>query len=287
MTMPTITGSIPAAPLVDEHSILLWQACAYADEVTDAAGSAQAFAPARYGMLTFLHYRLLPYLATEESRLRPTQLRDTHMADLLVMDHQRIRADVENVESSRSRDLASLAAQALVARLARHIQREQIWVADATAGAVGRVDTEDWELLLRMSDDIDVDSLPTNWRQDLLLRRLQAMHRGETLSLHASRNLHDLWQRQYAVDRDSHGWVYEQDGPRRWDVRITRRDSEALHETGQSLWLDSSATDGAHEEPDMGGDAACWAHLVCPQCGRLNADEHPETCEACGAAWNE
>jgi quercetin dioxygenase-like cupin family protein len=35
---------------------------------------------------------------------------------------------------------------------------------------------------------------------------------------------------------------------------------------------------------DQGGDAACWAHRVCVECGRLNAAQHPEVCENCGAA---
>jgi hypothetical protein len=34
-----------------------------------------------------------------------------------------------------------------------------------------------------------------------------------------------------------------------------------------------------------GGDAACWAHRVCPECGRLNEAERPEICEACGAEF--
>jgi len=38
-------------------------------------------------------------------------------------------------------------------------------------------------------------------------------------------------------------------------------------------------------EREEGGDSACWAHRVCPQCGRLNQAEHPEACEACGAAF--
>jgi uncharacterized protein (DUF2249 family) len=226
MTMTTTSAPTPLSPLVDEHSVLLWQACAYADEVAEAAQSGQELVPALHGMLAFLHYRLLPYLVAEESRLRPTRLRDTHMTDLLVMDHQRLRADVENLEAIRSRDLAGLAAQALVDRLDRHVQREESWVADATAGAAGRVDIEDWQLLLRMSDDIEVDSLPPDWREDLVLRRLQAMRAGEALSLRSSHDLHALWQRNYAIGRNSHAWVYQQEGPRRWDVRITRHDSE-------------------------------------------------------------
>jgi hypothetical protein len=39
------------------------------------------------------------------------------------------------------------------------------------------------------------------------------------------------------------------------------------------------------EGPELGGDAACWAHRVCPECGRLNAAEHPVVCEACGARF--
>ena len=37
-----------------------------------------------------------------------------------------------------------------------------------------------------------------------------------------------------------------------------------------------------HEEV---GDSACWAHRVCPECGRLNQAEHPDACEACGVAF--
>lgn len=42
------------------------------------------------------------------------------------------------------------------------------------------------------------------------------------------------------------------------------------------------------EEPrrEEGGDAACWAHRVCQECGRLNEAEHPLVCEACGAAFD-
>jgi uncharacterized protein (DUF2249 family) len=217
----------PAAPLVDEHSVLLWQVCAHADAVAEAAGSGADFAPALHGMLTFLHYRLLPYLVAEESRFGPAQLRDERMADLLISDHQRLRADVENLESSRTRSLTGIAAAALVTRLDRHVRREECWVEDACSGAKSGVDVEDWDLLMRLSDVIDVDSLPAVCRDDLVLRRLLAMRCGETLRLHATRNLHDLWRRQQAVDPGSHAWVYGQDGPTRWDVRITRRDRGA------------------------------------------------------------
>jgi hypothetical protein len=36
---------------------------------------------------------------------------------------------------------------------------------------------------------------------------------------------------------------------------------------------------------DEGGDSACWAHLVCPQCGLINAAAHPVRCERCRATF--
>ncbi|MEO8889407.1 MAG: hypothetical protein ABI429_09015 [Jatrophihabitantaceae bacterium] len=38
------------------------------------------------------------------------------------------------------------------------------------------------------------------------------------------------------------------------------------------------------EEPE-GGDAVCWAHRVCQECGRLNEAERPIVCENCGARF--
>jgi hypothetical protein len=38
-------------------------------------------------------------------------------------------------------------------------------------------------------------------------------------------------------------------------------------------------------ELDEGGDPVCWAHLVCPECGLLNATRHRRRCEGCGASF--
>jgi rubrerythrin len=43
------------------------------------------------------------------------------------------------------------------------------------------------------------------------------------------------------------------------------------------------AAAGIHEVAG-GGDPACWAHRVCPECGRLNEAEAPTVCERCGAS---
>jgi hypothetical protein len=29
---------------------------------------------------------------------------------------------------------------------------------------------------------------------------------------------------------------------------------------------------------DAGGEAACWAHLVCPECGAITSEGHQDSC---------
>jgi hypothetical protein len=114
--------------VTDEHSLLLWQACAYADELTDDVRQGRSFAASYDALVEFLHHRLLPYLDDEERRLPPGQLRDDHLATLIRTEHARLRADVDNIEGSRTRGVLALSAESLVDRLERHVHREEAWV---------------------------------------------------------------------------------------------------------------------------------------------------------------
>lgn len=116
------------ATLSDEHSILLWQTCAYAEDLIDAVRAGRRATQARDALLEFAHYRLVPYLSEEEGRLPSTPLRDDHLWQLLLDDHARIRLGVENINASRTRELLALSARGLVERLDRHIRREETWV---------------------------------------------------------------------------------------------------------------------------------------------------------------
>lgn len=209
----------PAPAIVDEHSVLLWQTCAFADELMAAARSGRRLAPAFDAMLEFLHYRLLPYLTEEEHRLPAGELRDEHLAQLLAADHARLRTDVETLESSRTRRVLGLAAGALVDRLDRHVRREESWVSDPWAGR-GPDDSGEWALPLLLGDEVDVDALPPDGRDGLVIQRLQWMRPGDTVRLRAGHDLHSLWR----LHHGSHVWVYERSGPRQWQVRVTRRD---------------------------------------------------------------
>ena len=208
------------APVDDEHSVLLWQTCAYADDLGDAARSGRRLTAAYDAMLEFLHYRLLPYLRDEERNLPPARLRDEHMMRLLLSDHNRLRADVDNIESSRTRRVLTLATEAFVDRLDRHVRREEAWIRPADTAAP---DVESWALPLLLDDEIDVDALPKDHRTTLLCRRLMWLRPGETVRLDSRSDLHPVWRAVRVPDHDAYGWVYEEDGPTRWRARITRR----------------------------------------------------------------
>lgn len=114
--------------LTDEHALLLWQACAHADDVAEAALTGRLLTPSVSALSGFLHHRLLPYLAVEEEQLATNELHDEHLVRMLLSDHSRIRADVDNIEASTTRPLLAIAASAIVARLERHAEREEAWV---------------------------------------------------------------------------------------------------------------------------------------------------------------
>ena len=36
-------------------------------------------------------------------------------------------------------------------------------------------------------------------------------------------------------------------------------------------------------DAEDGGDAVCWLHRLCPECGAMPTGEHPQKCWRCGA----
>jgi hypothetical protein len=114
--------------VMDEHSLLLWQTCAYADDLTDALRDGRPFTGSYQALIDFLHERLLPYLRDEEGRLPAARLRDDHLAPLIGSEHARLRADVSSIEDSRTLELLAMATERLVDRLERHVSREESWL---------------------------------------------------------------------------------------------------------------------------------------------------------------
>jgi uncharacterized protein (DUF2249 family) len=218
------------ARLTDEHSVLLWQTCAYADDLVDNVHSDAGLSVSLETTLRFLHYGLLPYLRLEERQLAGSDLGDAHLTHLLVSEHDEIRAVVDTIETSRTRQALSIATRSLIERLDRHVRREDACVMESVSTvrcAMAYREAHDWALPLMLSDHVDLDALPSGNRDTLVLERLQHMRPGDVLHLHADYDMHRLFCRQHTRDPGRHAWVYEQDGPHEWTVRVTRREPDS------------------------------------------------------------
>lgn len=53
--------------------------------------------------------------------------------------------------------------------------------------------------------------------------------------------------------------------------------------TGEVPLDEAAARVEAGSEAEVGGEAACWAHLVCPQCGAMESEGHQPGCPAAPA----
>jgi uncharacterized protein (DUF2249 family) len=211
----------------DEHAILVWQTCGYVEDFGDAARAGVGQVSAFDLLLRFLHYRLLSYLSAEERQLAAGDLKPAQRVQQII-DHFEIREAVEAIEAAETEAGALLASDALVTALDAHVRGEESWMpehggsaSDVSAGA-----TAGWALPLLLTDDIDLDTLPTGFADELVLTRLQRMRCGEALRLRSHRDLASLWQQVRTRCPGEHTWAYETTGPENWVARITRREAD-------------------------------------------------------------
>ncbi len=225
---PTHTVLDPRDALSDEHTVLLWQICAYVDELIDAARTGRGLIRAFETLLKFLHYRLVPYLVAEEQDLAAHGLQPAHRIQQLT-EHNEIRETIEAIEAAETESRTLLATAALVTRIDQHARCEQSWIAnnDHRASEVVHDDSAaGWVLPLLLTDDIDLDTLPAEAADALVLTRLLRMRCGEMLRLRARHDLHPLWRQLRARNHGDHAWVYETAGPENWVACITRLETD-------------------------------------------------------------
>lgn len=43
--------------------------------------------------------------------------------------------------------------------------------------------------------------------------------------------------------------------------------------------------DADGDDGDSGGDAVCWLHRLCPECGAVPVEEEPARCWRCGTPY--
>ena len=61
---------------------------------------------------------------------------------------------------------------------------------------------------------------------------------------------------------------------------VTDREPQPRARTGQRPELPGAEPRDDDEEEPPGGESACWARLVCPECGAMTTEGHHPGCTA-------
>lgn len=186
--------------MIGEHRVLSASAGRLASAPDGAAAAEQA------GQIAEL---FAAHVARENDILLPALLarRDADLAALLAQMHHRTEEAGRAVPASADRATGLPAAvMVLLPEAAAPLGRpSHEWYPPA----VGRV--------------IELDVLPPDQAAEAAARRLMRMHRDERLEIRSGRDPISVWRRIDELAPGRYGFVYLEDGPVHWRVRITRR----------------------------------------------------------------
>jgi uncharacterized protein (DUF2249 family) len=216
--------------LADEHALLLAQVASRVGRVMAAREWPAAELRA---LASYLRAEVLRQAEDEEWLLFPARHTAQDFAQL-ARDHDRLRAGTEILEQaaagagSRSRAQVAAVSRDLLGHLKRHLAAEE--QALVTADAPGQVPAttepgsrqHGWYPLTEGSV-IDLDAIPPGEVTDAVVDRIMRLRRGERLELRSSRDPEAVWQRIDQISPGRYGFAYQQDGPARWRVQVTRR----------------------------------------------------------------
>jgi uncharacterized protein (DUF2249 family) len=149
-------------------------------------------------------------------------------------DHVRLRRATEVLERAAAAGEGTwspgwLAAvtRDVVCQLERHLAEEERLLAvggapsqQAVAGLRGR--PHEWYPLTEGSA-IDLDALPPDQLIDAMTDRLLRLDRGEQVELCSGRDPWLVWRQMDDISPGRYGFVYLEDGPDLWRMRVTRR----------------------------------------------------------------
>ncbi|MGH3182241.1 MAG: hypothetical protein ACRDOE_10110, partial [Streptosporangiaceae bacterium] len=72
---------------------------------------------------------------------------------------------------------------------------------------------------------IDLDALPVGQAVDATVARLLRLHRGEQVELRSGADISPVWREMDRLSPGGYRFVFLQDGPDRWQARVTHRDT--------------------------------------------------------------
>lgn len=228
---PSSASSGPTLPLAGENALLLEQVAVRARDLLAAIAGDRWPASELQALVGYLQAEVLRHAADQE-RLFPARQAAEGLARL-TRDHVRLRAETEVLERAASAGTGSraelaAATRTLLAELERHFAaEEQLLTAVSQTGAAPGVTAatgrrHEWYPLTE-GPVIDLDVLPSGQVADAAVDRLLRLRRGERIELRSGRDPWPVWRRIDDLCPGRYHFVYLQDGPHRWHVRVTRR----------------------------------------------------------------
>jgi uncharacterized protein (DUF2249 family) len=227
-----LPGPGPGPDLAGEHALLLRQVTARAEALLAVAAAGRRPAAELEALVGYLRAEILRQAADEEILLFPDHGAPGGLARLAA-GHARLRAGIEILEhaagdTEASPAMIASATRELLCRLEGHLAEEEAVL--AAPGEPGSVPAT--TLLGRPSHEwypltegrvIELDALPPDQAAEAAARRLMRLRRDERVEIRSGRDPVPVWQRIDELAPGRYGFIYLEDGPDRWRVRVTRR----------------------------------------------------------------
>ena len=218
--------------LAEEHVLVLWQVTTSAEKLLSATEHGRWPGAELTALAGYARAEVLRQAADEEALLFSAVPAQT--AAGLAQDHVRLRAAAELLTLADSGGQPMTPAQlAVVVRdfvteLKRHLRSEEDLLASgggaqqvpATVSLGGH--PHEWYLLTE-GTAIDLDALPPHEAVSAAVDRLLRMHRGEQVELRSGTSLDPVWREISELCPGVYQFTVLQDGPARWRMQITRR----------------------------------------------------------------
>jgi uncharacterized protein (DUF2249 family) len=222
----------PGPDLAGEHALLLRQVAVRAEALLAVAEAGRWPAVELEALTGYLRAEILRQAADEEILLFPACVPSAGLARL-AGDHVRLRAGIEALEraagdAGTSPAIIASATRELLRHLERHLAAEEAVL--AAASGPGRVPATTllgrpphaWYPLTE-GRVIELDALPPDQAVEAAARRLMRLRGDEHVEIWSGRDPVPVWQRVDELAPGRYGFIYLEDGPDRWRVRVTRR----------------------------------------------------------------
>jgi uncharacterized protein (DUF2249 family) len=222
----------PDSDLAGEHALLLRQVAVRAEALLAAAAAGRWPAAELAALAGYLRAEILRQAADEEILLFPARGAPPGIARL-AQGHARLRAGIETLEraagdAGASPTVIAIATRELLRQLERHLADEDAVL--AAPGGPGSVPAttllgrprHEWYPLTE-GRVIELDALAPDEAVEAAARRLMRLRRDEHVEIRSRRDPFPVWQRIDELAPGRYGFIYLEEGPDRWRVRVTRR----------------------------------------------------------------